>query len=140
MALAQLIHGLQVIDPLVVDLLEPEVPREVEEGHPELFLASLGELLDLLPGLVRDRGGVGVHLRERDRDVELLLERVPQGREIPVVGVLVRRAEVEHRLLDQIVGQIVDALALLDERDHGLVRRLLDDRLLVGVVLLGDVR
>ena len=52
-ALAQRLHRLQVIDPALVDLLEVEVAREVQEdGQRELRLARLDHLLQLVPQLL----------------------------------------------------------------------------------------
>ena len=85
---------------------------------------------------VGDRRHIERYLLERHLEVELFLERRGERVQIPVVGLLVLRAVLEHQLLDEVVGEVIDPLALLDHRDRGLVRRPLDDRALVGGVAL----
>ena len=124
---------LEVRDPLLVDLLEVELTHVEQVGvEPELLLALRQLGLDLLPHAVDQLVDV-LDVAQLGLDLEALLQRRVEGLEVPLVGVHRLRAQLEHLLLDQLEGQVVHALALLDQRARDHVDRVLDD--LAAVVL-----
>ena len=118
-ALAQLVHRLQVIDPLAVDLLEVEVPREVQERQrPELGLARLGHRSRPAPRSSRRCASRSSEraCRASTSRLKCSLTASASASRSHSSACAVRRAELVDQRADQLVGQIEHALALLDQR------------------------